>query len=161
MMKEWETDADVIVLPGAHIVGKDIEIGEGTSVWYNVVIRSEEYIKIGKDNNIQDNCVFHAGEGNPIEVGDGCTIGHSAIIHGCKIGNNTLIGMGAIVMDDAVIGDNCIIGAHALVTHRTIIPDNSMVLGSPAKIVRQLTDKEVAVNRHECKHYMRIKEWYR
>ena len=161
MMQEWKTDNDVVVLPGSHIVGKNIEIGDGSSVWYNVVIRSEEYIKIGKNTNIQDNCVFHASMKSPIEVGDGCIIGHSAIIHGCKIGNNTLIGMGAIVMDDAVIGDNCIIGAHALVTHRTIIPDNSMVLGSPAKVVRQVTEKEVAINRHECDHYMMIKEWYR
>ena len=160
-MQEWKTDADVVVLPGAHIVGKNIEMGDGCSVWYNVVIRSEEYIKIGKNTNIQDNAVFHAGEGDPIEVGEGCTIGHSAIVHGCKIGNNTLIGMGATVLDGAVVGDNCIVGANALVTRRTIIPDNSMVMGCPAKIVRQLTEREVEVNRHECNHYVRIKELYR
>lgn len=160
-MKEWEKDADVIVLPGAHIAGKDITIADGCSVWYNAVIRSEESISVGKNTNIQDNCVFHAGEGNPIAVGEGCTIGHSAVIHGCKIGNNTLVGMGSIVMDDAVVGDNCIIGAHALVTHRTVIPDNSLVLGSPARVIRQVTEKEVETNRYECRHYMRIKEWYR
>ena len=161
MMKEWTTEADVVVLPGSHIIGKNIEIGDGSSVWYNVVIRSEEYIKVGKNTNIQDNAVFHASMSSPIQVGDGCTIGHSTIIHGCKIGNNTLIGMGATVMDGAVVGDNCIVGANALITQRTVIPDNSMVLGSPGKVVRQLTEHEVEVNRHECEHYMKIKEWYR
>ena len=105
--------------------------------------------------------MVHAGAGDPIEVGEGCTIGHSAIVHGCKIGNNTLIGMGATVLDGAVVGDNCIVGAGALVTGKMDAPAGSMLLGSPAKVVRALTEAEIESNRESARGYLHAAEHYR
>ena len=135
-------DSSAWIAPSADVIG-NVEIGADSSVWYHATIRSEDIpVVIGKGTNVQDNCVVHVDPGYPVTIGDYVTIGHGAIIHGCSIGDETLIGMGAIVLNGARIGRHCIVGAGALVTQNMEVPDGMMVLGTPAKIVRQLTEKE-------------------
>ena len=133
-----------------------ITVGSGSSIYFGAVLRSEaEPLTIGENTNIQDNCVLHTDTGYPITIGDGCTIGHAAILHGCTIGDNTLIGMGAIVLNGAHIGKNCIIGAGALVPQGMEIPDGSMAFGAPAKIRRPLQEEEIEANRRAAAFYCR------
>ena len=134
---------DSFVADTAVVIG-DVTVGKGSSIWYGAVLRGDiDNITIGEFSNVQDNCVIHTEEGGPTKIGDYAVIGHSAVVHGCTIGNNCLIGMGAIILNRAVIGDNCIIGAGALIPEGKVIPPNSLVLGIPAKIVREVTDEEV------------------
>ncbi len=157
MYKKIADNSDIVICDGAHVVG-DVKLGKGVSVWYNAVIRSDEgEIIVGENTNIQDNAVLHA----KTTVGKGCTIGHSAIVHGCTVGNNVLIGMGSIVLNGAVIGDNCIVGAGAVVTGKTNAPAGSMLLGSPARVVRSLTDEEIDGIRESAEEYLRLAENYR
>ena len=152
---------DVVVLPGAHITGA-VTIASGCSVWYNAVIRGDESpITIQENTNIQDNCTLHTGHDTPLHIGQGVTVGHNAILHGCTVEDNCLIGMGAIVLDGAVIGRNSIVGAGALVTKRTIVPEGSMVLGSPAQVKRALIPEEIEHLRSGAEHYVKLKEQYR
>ena len=131
-------DGDYWVAPDANVIGHVI-LESGASVWFGATLRGDnEPIRIGRGSNVQENTVMHTDMGCPLTVGENCTIGHKALLHGCTIGDNTLIGMGAMVMNNAVIGKNCLIGAGALVTEGKVIPDNSMVLGSPAKVVKEL-----------------------
>ena len=133
---------NVYCAEGAKIVG-DVQIGEESSVWYNAVIRGDSNsIVIGKNTNVQDNAVLHTSHSHALCIGDNVTIGHGAIVHGCTIGNNVLIGMGAIVLDGAVVEDNCIIGAGALVTQNKRMSEGSLVLGNPAKVVREVSEEE-------------------
>lgn len=132
----------VFVAGGAKVVG-NVTIGEDSSVWYNAVIRADSAtIEIGENTNVQDNVVLHASHGHDMRIGDYVTIGHGAIIHGCTLKDNVLVGMGAIVLDGAVIEENCIIGAGALVTQNKVMPAGSLVLGNPAKVVRNITEEE-------------------
>lgn len=150
-----------VVFPGAVVVG-DVTLGEDCSIWYNAVLRADEApIRLGDGSNVQDNAVLHVTQGHPLTVGKDVTVGHGAILHSCTVGDNTLIGMGAIVLDDAVIGDNCVIAAGALVTGRTVIPDGSMVMGSPAKVKRELTAEEIEATRRNAEVYRELKEGYR
>jgi carbonic anhydrase/acetyltransferase-like protein (isoleucine patch superfamily) len=120
----------------AVLIGK-VRIKAGASVWFGAVLRGDnEWIEIGERSNVQDNCTLHTDPGFPLVVGVGCTIGHNVILHGCTIGDGTLIGMGATVMNGAQVGRNCIVGAGALVREKTTIPDNSLVVGSPARKIR-------------------------
>lgn len=136
--------AGVYIAKGAVVLG-DVRIGEHSSVWYNAVVRGDiNYIEIGHHTNIQDNAVLHLADDFPCIVGNHVTVGHSAIIHACTIGSEVLVGMGAVVLDGAVVGDQCLIGARALVTGGINIPAGSLVLGSPAKVVRPLTGEERA-----------------
>ena len=152
---------DVVILPGARIAG-EVTIASGCSVWYNAVIRGDEApITVGENTNIQDNCTLHTSFGHPLRVGSGVTVGHNAVLHGCTVGDNCLIGMGAIVLDDAVIGDNCVVGAGALVTQGTVIPAGSMALGSPARVRRALTQEEIEGIRLNAQVYVKEKEHYR
>lgn len=129
---------DVFIANTAIVIG-DIELGDNVSIWYGAVLRSDlDKMIIGERTNIQDGCVFHVDPGMPITVGKGNVIGHGAILHGCTIGNNNLIGMRATIMNGAKIGNGCVIGAHALVTENMVVPDFSMVLGSPGKITKTL-----------------------
>ena len=147
-----KTDADVLITEGARVVG-DVTLAKGVSVWYNAVIRGDEgAITVGEDTNIQDCTVLHEA----VTVGRGCTVGHGAILHGCTIGDNVLIGMGSIVLNGARIGDNCIVGAGALVTGKMDAPAGSMILGSPAKVVRPLTEEEIAGNRASAQTYRHL-----
>ena len=127
-------------------------------MWYNAVLRGDDgAIVVGEDTNIQDCAVLH----EKTTVGRGCTIGHGAIVHGCTVGDNTLIGMGAVVLNGAKIGNNCIVGAGALVTGKMDAPDGSMILGSPAKVVRPLTPEEIERNRRSARHYLQMAADYR
>lgn len=136
--------AGVYIAHGAVVVG-DVTLGEHASVWYNAVLRGDiNRIVVGHHTNIQDNAVLHLADDFPCVVGDYVTVGHSAILHACTVGDECLIGMGAIVLDGAVIGEQCIVGARALVTQGMQVPPGSMVLGAPAKVTRPLTPEERA-----------------
>ena len=155
--KQRETDENVLICPGASVTG-EVTLGKGVSVWYNAVLRGDEgAITVGEDTNIQDCAVLH----EETVVGRGCTIGHGAIVHGCTIGDNVLIGMGATVLNGAKIGDDCIVGAGALVTGRMDAPAGSMILGSPATVVRPLTAEEIEGNRVSARGYLPTAEKFR
>ena len=150
------TDADVLICEGAAVVG-DVTLGKGVSVWYNAAIRGDQGpIVVGEDTNIQECAVLHETS----TIGKGCTIGHGAVVHGCTVGDNTLIGMGAIVLNGAKIGRDCIIGAGALVPQGMEIPDGSLAFGSPAKVRRALTAEEIESNRAAAAFYCREAEEY-
>ena len=143
------------VAPSADIIG-DVEIAEHSSVWFQVVIRGDVHrIRIGKRTNIQDHSMLHVNRKNsPLHIGDEVTVGHRVTLHGCTIGNRVLVGMGAIVLDNAEVGDECIIGAGALITQRVKIPPRSLVIGSPGKVVRTLTDEEIAFLSKSAENYV-------
>lgn len=137
-------DPDSWIAPGAHVMG-DIEIAAGVGIWFGAVLRGDnEPIRVGAGTNIQENSVLHTDMGYPLKIGENCTIGHKAMLHGCTIGDTTLIGMGATVLNGAVIGKNCLIGACALVTEGKEIPDGSLVMGAPGKVVRALDPETIA-----------------
>lgn len=143
------------VAPNAAVIGNVI-LHESSSVWFGVTIRgdNEEPIVVGKRSNIQDNSVLHADAGVPLTIGDDVTVGHLAMLHGCTVGNNTLIGIGATILNHAVVGNNCIIGAHSLVPEGKTIPDGSLVMGTPAKVVRQLTEEQIHGIKMSANHYV-------
>ena len=149
-------EQDVFLAEGAVVVG-DVTLGSRSSVWHNAVLRGDcAPIVVGAGSNVQDCAVLHGADGFPVVVGEGVTIGHGAIVHGCSIGDNTLVGMGAIVLNGARVGADCIIGAGALVTQGTVIPDGSVVYGSPARVVRPATEKDRAANRENAQEYVRL-----
>lgn len=150
-----QIDPDVAwIAPTATLVGKIVVHAEA-SVWFGVVARGDnEAITIGAGSNVQENTVLHTDMGFPLSIGRGCTIGHAAILHGCTIGDGSLIGMGAIVLNGARIGRNCLIGAGSLVTEGKEIPDGSLVLGTPAKVVRKLDENEIAKFDRSAKSYI-------
>ena len=151
----------VFLAPGS-VVLRDVTIGAQSGIWFNTVIRGDEApIRIGEGSNIQDNTVVHGAPGFQVEIGDGVTVGHSAIIHGCKVGSHTLIGMGAIVLNGAVIGSHCVIGAGSLVTGGTVIPDGSVVVGSPAKVVSPVSEKHLDMIRRNAEEYIKLMKEYR
>ena len=138
-----DTAKATFVAANATVLG-DVTLGAHSSVWYGCVLRGDiNSIEIGEGTNIQDLAMVHLADDYGVKVGRYCTIGHSAIIHACEIGDECLIGMGATILDGAKIGDHCIVGANALVTQRFVAPPGSMILGSPAKVVRQLTETEL------------------
>ena len=140
---QFPEDGDFWVAPDANVIGK-IRLNTGASVWFGATLRGDnECIDIGAGSNVQENSVLHTDIGFPLTIGRNCTIGHKAILHGCTIGDQSLIGMGAIVLNGAQIGRNCLIGAGALITEGKIIPDNSLVVGAPGKVVRSLTEAEI------------------
>ena len=140
------------IAPNATVVG-DVTLKEDASVWYGAVLRGDSgAIVIGRGTNIQDNCVIH----EQTSIGDGCTVGHGAIVHGCTIGDNTMVGMGAIVLSGARIGSNCLIGAGALVTGKIDAPDGSMLLGNPAKIVKEVSPEMLEEIRKDAQLYIRL-----
>ncbi len=160
-MKTPIIDDTAFVAQGAIVLG-DVTLKANSSVWYQATLRGDRgSIVIGEGSNIQDGAVVHMDENYPVHVEANVTVGHGAIIHGCKIGENSLIGMGAIILNGAVIGKNCIIGAGALVTQNTIVPDNSMVIGSPAKVIRKVTPEEVISNTKNAKSYAEEAEEYK
>lgn len=143
--KTPELADDAYIAESASVIG-NVVMHEGSSVWFSAVVRGDnETIVIGKRSNVQDNAVLHSDLGSPLTIGEGITIGHQAMVHGCTIGDNTLIGIGATILNGAKIGKNCIIGAHALVTEGKVIPDGSMVMGSPGKVVKELGPQHIAM----------------
>lgn len=144
----------IFIAPGAVVLG-DVYLNEDVGIWYNATVRGDRAsITVGRGSNIQDNCVVHVEAGYPVEIGENVTIGHGAIVHGCTIGDNTLVGMGAILMNGCRIGKGCIIGAGAIVTGGKEIPDHSLVVGNPGKIVRQATDAEIEKNLQNARFYV-------
>ncbi len=144
---------DTWVAPDANLVGK-VVMEAGSSVWFGVTIRADhEEIRVGEGSNVQENCVMHIDAGYPLTIGRDCTIGHKVMLHGCTIGDNTLIGMGAIILNGAKIGKNCLIGAGALVTENKEIPDNSLVMGAPGKVIRQIDEAQAQRIRMSAEYY--------
>ena len=131
------------IAPSASIIG-DAELKADTSVWFGAVIRADnDHISIGERSNVQDGAVLHIDDGVPLTIGTDVTIGHHAMLHGCTVGDGSLVGIHAVILNRVVIGRNCLIGANALIPEGRVIPDRSLVLGSPGRVVRQLTDEEV------------------
>ena len=154
-MKNPDIHPSAFVAPGAVVRG-DVHLAENSSVFYNAVLRGDRApIFIGAGTNIQDSCIVHVEYDLPAVVGRDVTVGHGTILHGCTIGDETLIGMGAIVLNGARIGKNCLIGAGALVTQNAVIPDGSMVIGSPARVKRPLTPEEMDGIRQSAADYRR------
>ncbi|KZR59850.1 gamma carbonic anhydrase family protein [Pseudobacillus badius] len=141
--KNPKVDHSVFVAPGAYLIG-DVHIGSESTVWFNAVLRGDEgAITIGKRCSIQDNSTIHLYEGAPVVVEDEVTVGHNVILHGCKIGKRSIVGMGSTILDHAEIGEECIIGANTLIPSGKKIPPRSLVVGSPGKVVRELNDKDL------------------
>lgn len=150
-------DESVLLAEGVQVIG-DVTLGKNVNIWHNAVLRGDEgAIVVGDETNIQDCAVLH----EETTVGRGCTIGHGAIVHGCTVGDNTLVGMRAVILNGARIGSNCIVGAGALVTGKMDAPDGVMILGSPAKVVRPLTEEEIESNRASAQEYLESARRYR
>jgi carbonic anhydrase/acetyltransferase-like protein (isoleucine patch superfamily) len=144
---------DTWIAPDANVIGR-VVLEEGVSIWFGTTIRGDnEEIRIGAGSNVQENCVFHTDLGYPLSIGRDCTIGHKAMLHGCKIGDGSLIGMGATVLNGAVIGKGCLIGAGALIPEGREIPDGSLVMGMPGKVVRALDEAAQARLLASAAHY--------
>jgi carbonic anhydrase/acetyltransferase-like protein (isoleucine patch superfamily) len=140
--------------PNAYLIG-DILLGEDCCVWFGATLRGDnERISLGARSNIQEGCTLHTDMGFPLRIGEDCTIGHNAVLHGCEIGDGSLIGMGAIVLNGAKIGRGCLVGAGALVTEGKSFPDGSLIVGSPAKVARLLDAKAIAGLRRSAAHYV-------
>lgn len=153
-MNKLKIDPTAFIADGAIVLG-DVVLAKNSSVWYHATVRADRgSIQIGEGSNIQDNAVLHTDKGYSVRIGSHVSVGHSAIVHGAEVGDNTIVGMGAIVLNGAKIGSNCIIGAGSLVTQNKIIPDNSLVIGSPAKVLRQVTEEEIKANMENAIVYM-------
>ena len=147
-------DGDAWVAPGARLMGR-VELRKGASVWFNAVLRGDnEPIIVGADSNVQDGSVVHADPGFPATIGDHVTVGHLVMLHGCTVGDNTLIGMQAVVLNGAKIGRNCIVGAGALIAAGKVFPDNSLIVGSPARVLREVSPEQVEDIRRGSEHYV-------
>jgi len=145
---------DFWVAPNSVIIG-DVSLKKNASVWFGAVLRGDnDPIILGENSNIQDNSVCHTDDGMPLIIGDNVTVGHKVILHSCTVGNNSLIGMGSTVLNKAKIGNNCLVGANSLVTEGKEFPDNSLIVGSPAKVKRELTDMEKKLIELSALHYV-------
>ena len=159
MIYEFENNApklhkDSWAASNAVLIGKVI-LEKNSNVWFNVVLRGDiEPITIGECSNVQDGSVFHTDPGCPVTLGKNVTVGHMVMLHGCEIDSDTLIGIGSTILNKTKIGKNCIIGANTLIPENKIIPDRSLVLGSPGKVIRQVTDKEVEEIKENAQHYV-------
>ena len=149
-----EVDPSAWIADSAQVMGR-VTLAEDVSVWFGTVIRGDtESITIGRGSNIQDGTVMHADIGMPIVLGEHVTVGHKVMLHGCTIGDESLIGIGAVVLNGARIGKNCLVGAGSLVTEGKEFPDGSMIMGTPAKVVRQLTPEQIEGLRQSAQHYI-------
>ena len=160
--KKPSFDVDSVwIADSADLIG-DVVLNKDVSVWFNVTMRGDnDTITVGEGTNIQDNTVIHTDEGIKVNIDENVTVGHKVIIHGTSIGANTVVGMGSVVMNHAKVGANCIIGANSLITERKEFPDNSLIMGSPAKIVRELTEEEISVLVFSAKHYIDKSKTYK
>ncbi len=153
--------ANYFIANSASVIGSVI-MGNNTGIWFNAVVRGDnETITIGADSNVQDCAVLHTDPGFPLTIGKGVTVGHKVMLHGCEIGDNSLIGMNAVVLDGTRIGQNCLIGAGTLVTRGKEIPDGSLVMGSPGKVIRALTEEEIQELRESAERYISNARRYR
>ena len=154
-------DDSVWIAPNASVIG-DVHLASHSSIWFGVVIRCDnEPVYIGERSNVQDNSVLHSDPGHPLKIGTGVTVGHKAMLHGCTIGDNTLVGIGATILNGAIIGNNCIIGAHALITEGKTIPDNSLVVGSPGRVMKTLSDPQIAMLKASAEVYVQNAKRFR
>ena len=152
---------DFWVAPNAAVIG-DVTLKKNASVWFGAILRGDnDPIILGANSNIQDNSVCHTDDGMPLAIGDNVTVGHKVILHSCTIGNNSLIGMGSTVLNKAKIGNNCLVGANSLVTEEKEFPDNSLIVGSPAKVKRELTDMEKKIIELSSLHYVENMKRYK
>jgi carbonic anhydrase/acetyltransferase-like protein (isoleucine patch superfamily) len=148
------------IADNASIIGTVI-LENNVSVWFNAVLRGDnEPIHIGANSNIQDGAVLHTDPGAPLRIAENVTVGHQAMLHGCSIGEGSLIGIKAVILNHSIVGKNCLIGANTLITEGKVIPDNSLVIGSPAKVVRTLTKEEIAALRSNTAHYVELMTRY-
>lgn len=148
------------VFPGVHLIG-DVEIDENVSIWYNAVVRGDcGKIKIGKNSNVQDNCVLHSTDGFSVDIHDNVSIGHGAILHGCEIQDNVIVGMNATILNGAKIAKDSIVGAGALVTEYKEFPEKSLILGSPAKAIRELNSEEIESITENANTYVKLSKKY-
>lgn len=153
-MKQPSIHKTAWIAPGAAVRGA-VTLEENTSVWYNAVVRADaEPILVGKNSNIQDCAVLHVDQGHPLTVGESVTVGHGAILHGCTVEDEALIGMGAVILNGAIIGAGSIVGAGALVTAGTVLPENSLAIGSPARVVRQVRPEEREATLKNARQYV-------
>lgn len=151
----------VIICPGAQVLG-DVDLGEDVSVWHGAVIRGDiAPISIGKNSNVQDNCVIHCSDDLPVTIKDNVSIGHGAVIHGCTLEDNVLIGMNATVLNGAHINKNCIVGAGAVVSEGKEFPEGSLILGVPAKVVKELTPEQIDHIQENADKYCEISKKYK
>ena len=151
--KKPKNSGENCVAPNAVIIG-DVTLEKNTSIWFNVTLRGDiENIHIGEGSNVQDGSVLHTDPGYPLKIGKNVTIGHLVMLHGCTIGDNSLIGIGAGILNNAKIGNNCVIGAKSLITENKEIPDNSLVVGSPGRVIRKLTEEEVKAVKENAIRY--------
>ena len=155
------TGRDFFIAPNAAVIG-DVHIGVESSIWFGAVVRGDaDQINIGRGTNIQDGSVLHTDPGAPLNIGEHVTVGHMVMLHGCRIGNYSLIGIGSTVLNHAVIGANSVVGAHSLITERKSFPDGVMILGSPAKVIRELTADEIALLKKSADVYIARAKLYR
>ena len=153
--------ASAWVADSAQVIG-NVELAENASVWFNVVMRGDnETLRLGRNSNIQDGSVVHSDPGFPVMLGDNVTVGHQVMLHGCSVGDGSLIGIQAVVLNGAKIGRNCLVGAGALVTEDKEFPDGSLIVGSPARVVRQLTLEQIEGLQRAAKHYVQNARRYR
>ncbi len=149
------------IAPNSTVIG-NVVIGANSAVWYNAVLRGDiDSIVVGENTNIQEGCILHCKKGAGLKIGSNVTLGHGAILHSCQIGNNTLIGMGAIVLDNAEIGNNCLVAAGSVVTSKTKIPDCSLIAGSPAVVKRVLSEQEILNIENNANEYVSLLKLYK
>ncbi|MFN3838165.1 MAG: gamma carbonic anhydrase family protein [Brevundimonas sp.] len=159
MKPQLPPEGEYWVAPSASVIGNVI-LHANASVWFGATLRGDnDPITVGPDSNIQDGSVLHTDLGSPLTLGRGVTVGHNAMLHGCEVGDYSLIGIGAVVLNGARIGRNCIIGANALITEGKVIPDNSLVMGQPGKVVRERDPDHIAVLQMSAEHY--VQNWKR
>ena len=151
----------IVICPGAQVFG-DVELNENVSIWHGAILRGDtDSITIGKNSNVQDNCVVHCTEGFPVEIGENVSVGHGAVVHGCKLDDNVLIGMTATVLNGAHISKNSIVGAGAVVSEGKEFPENSLILGVPAKAVKELSPEQVEMIQNNADNYVRLSKQYK
>ena len=151
----------IVICPGAQVIGK-VELGEDVSIWHGAVLRGDtDSITIGNRSNVQDNCVVHCTKGYPVEIGDNVSVGHGAVVHGCRLEDNVLIGMNATVLNGAHIAKNSIVGAGAVVSEGKEFPENSLILGVPAKEVKELSSEQIKMIQDNADNYVKLSKQYK
>jgi carbonic anhydrase/acetyltransferase-like protein (isoleucine patch superfamily) len=149
------------IADGARLIGQ-VRLKQESSVWFNAVLRGDnDWIEVGERSNVQDGCVLHTDTGFPLTIGRGVTVGHNAMLHGCAIADNSLIGIGSTILNGAVIGSHCIVGAHALVTEDKTFAEGTLILGAPARAIRELTAAEISMIHEAADHYVETAARYR
>ena len=151
----------IVICPGAQVIG-DVELGEDVSIWHGAVVRGDtDSITIGNRSNVQDNCVIHCTKGFPVEIGENVSVGHGAVVHGCKLDDNVLIGMNATVLNGAHISKNSIVGAGAVVSEGKEFPEGSLILGVPAKAVKEVSPQQIVMIQNNADNYVRLSKQYK